>query len=243
MTAVLVFLASSAVFAGSVLAAPRVVPQISMRPRRVKTAEVSLLRRLRLPLASLAGGAGWAFVGGVVGIGAGAIAAVLAWRTLTKARSPQEIRNDLRLRADYPLVVELLAHVLAAGSDVGSALAVVARAVGDPWESRLAACLNALSVGQPPDEVWAALELDPLAFGLGRVLSRSHRTGVPVSRAMRALAQDVREEANLAAHAYARTIEVRAAVPLGVCFLPAFVLLGVVPLVVGILRGLSWVEG
>ena len=34
--------------------------------------------------------------------------------------------------------------------------------------------------------------------------------------------------------ARARSVEVRAAAPLGVCFLPAFVLIGVVPMVVGV---------
>jgi hypothetical protein len=114
--------------------------------------------------------------------------------------------------------------------------------VGEPWESRLAVSLNALGVGQPPAMVWAALEQDPCGAALGRALARSHATGVPVADAMRHLAQDLREDADLEAHAYARTIEVRAAVPLGVCFLPAFVLLGVVPLVAGVLSGLAWVD-
>jgi hypothetical protein len=59
---------------------------------------------------------------------------------------------------------------------------------------------------------------------------------------MRRLAADLRDQADLASQAYARTIEVRAAAPLGVCFLPAFVLLGVVPLVAGVLGDLSWVS-
>jgi hypothetical protein len=35
----------------------------------------------------------------------------------------------------------------------------------------------------------------------------------------------------------ARAVAVRAAAPLGLCFLPAFVLLGVVPTVLGLARG------
>lgn len=220
---------------------PTVVsPQDSKLPR--PKSDVALLRRLRVPLAGLAGATGWAFVGGAVGLVAGVGTAFVAWRILANARSPSAIRRDQRLREDYPLVVELLAHALSAGSDIASALHVVGSSVGDPWESRLANCLNALRIGQAPGEVWAELERDPLTTGLGRALTRSHQTGVPVSRAMHALAKDLREESDLVAHAYARTIEVRAAVPLGVCFLPAFVLLGVVPLVAGILQGLAWIS-
>jgi hypothetical protein len=37
----------------------------------------------------------------------------------------------------------------------------------------------------------------------------------------------------------ARTVGVRAALPLGLCLLPSFLLLGIVPLVVGLLSELS----
>ncbi|MGN6722782.1 MAG: type II secretion system F family protein [Marmoricola sp.] len=209
---------------------------------RGETADRSPLRLWRLPLAVLAGGAGWAFVGGVAGVIAAVVLVPLAWRTLSNARGPAAVERERRLVADYALVVELLALALSAGADIDSALRMVAAAVGDPWESRLALPLNALDVGQSPAEVWAELERDPTTTGLGRALSRSHATGVPVSDAMRRLATDLRESADLAAHAYARTIEVRAAAPLGVCFLPAFVLLGVVPLVAGVLGDLAWIS-
>lgn len=220
----------------------KAVPGLSRGQPRSKASDVSLLRRWRLPLALLAGVAGWAFIGGVAGVVAAAVLVPLAWRTLSNARGPGALRREQRLTADHPLVVELLALALSAGADIASALRMVAAAVGDPWDSRLALPLNALEVGQSPGAVWADLEHDPITAGLGRALSRSHATGVPVSEAMRRLAVDLRESADLVAHAYARTVEVRAAVPLGVCFLPAFVLLGVVPLVAGVLGDLAWIS-
>jgi hypothetical protein len=54
------------------------------------------------------------------------------------------------------------------------------------------------------------------------------------------LAQDLREVGRTEVEARVRQVEVRTAVPLGVCLLPAFVLVGVVPLVagaVGVLAG------
>jgi hypothetical protein len=38
----------------------------------------------------------------------------------------------------------------------------------------------------------------------------------------------------------ARAVGVNAAVPLGICLLPSFLLIGVLPLVAGLLRSLSW---
>jgi hypothetical protein len=46
------------------------------------------------------------------------------------------------------------------------------------------------------------------------------------------VAEDARDTARRAAEARARSLGARAAAPLGLCFLPAFVLVGVVPIVV-----------
>lgn len=200
----------------------------------------SRLRRARIPLAVLAGVSGWVFLGGIGGIALGALLGCYAWRALSQARSPDELRREKQLRADAPLVADLLGRVLAAGADIGTALLIVGEAVGGPWEERLESCINALRMGQSPPQVWGQLD-DPGTQALGRALLRSARFGVPVADAMRRLALDLREQADLAAHAHARTIEVRATAPLGVCFLPAFVLLGVVPLVAGILQDVTWI--
>ena len=243
MTTVALVAAAGALASVLLLGRPRLRPSTDRARRPRAPSDVPLLRTLRLPLALLAAAAGWAFVGGVVGVVVAGIVGAVAWRTLTKARGPAEIRREERLRADYPLLVELLAHAVAAGCDIASALQLVSAAIGEPWQARLEPSLHALNLGQPPSVVWGGLERDPQAAGLGRTLARSHATGVPVADALRRLAGDLREDADLAAHAHARTIEVRAAVPLGVCFLPAFVLLGVIPLVAGILGNLGWMGG
>jgi hypothetical protein len=49
----------------------------------------------------------------------------------------------------------------------------------------------------------------------------------------------MRARARAEVEARAKTVEVRAAAPLGACFLPAFVLLGVVPLVAGLFGSLQ----
>jgi hypothetical protein len=54
-----------------------------------------------------------------------------------------------------------------------------------------------------------------------------------VADAMARLAGDLRRDARARVEGRARAVGVKAAVPLGLCMLPAFVLLGVVPLVAG----------
>lgn len=70
---------------------------------------------------------------------------------------------------------------------------------------------------------------------LREVLSLSRRAGVPAAALLRAAAEDVRDDAAAAALAAAERLGVRLVLPLGVCVLPAFVLVAVVPVVVGVL--------
>jgi hypothetical protein len=59
-----------------------------------------------------------------------------------------------------------------------------------------------------------------------------------VARAVERLADDLAASARAEVEDRARAVGVRAAVPLGVCLLPSFLLLGIVPLVVGLVSGL-----
>lgn len=212
-------------------------------PSEAVSEEVSSLRRWRLPLSTLAGVAGWAFLGGLFGCVAALGLGLVAFRVLSRARSPAAIRRNEQMRADYPLVVQLLAQALAAGADIESGLRAVGDAIGEPWRGVVAEPLRALRLGRPAEEVWAELEAAPRTSALGRALARSQETGVPVADALHRLADSLREQSELEAQARIRAVEVRAALPLGVCFLPAFVLLGVVPLVAGVMRGLSALDG
>ena len=67
-----------------------------------------------------------------------------------------------------------------------------------------------------------------------RALARACDGGAPVATAVSRLAAEVRAEGRSAAEQAARRVGVLAVAPLGLCFLPAFVLLGVVPVVLGL---------
>ncbi|MFD0891079.1 type II secretion system F family protein, partial [Streptosporangium algeriense] len=59
-------------------------------------------------------------------------------------------------------------------------------------------------------------------------------SGAPVADILTRLADDARQEARSAASAAALRVGVQAVAPLGLCFLPAFVCLGIVPVVAGL---------
>jgi hypothetical protein len=87
-------------------------------------------------------------------------------------------------------------------------------------------------MGADPRRAWA--DVPPELAGLGRVLVRAGESGSTVAPALRALAADGRAAARAATEAAVRRAGVWVLAPLGLCFLPAFVCLGVVPLILGI---------
>ena len=95
-----------------------------------------------------------------------------------------------------------------------------------------------LDLGADPAAVWRDLAGHPALGPLGRALGRAHARGASVVPAAERLATELRESTEAEVEARARSVSTRAAAPLGVCFLPAFVLLGIVPLVAGLLGSL-----
>ncbi len=80
----------------------------------------------------------------------------------------------------------------------------------------------------------AAGRADETAAALARMARRSARSGAGLAAAVTELAERKRAEAEDAAAARAERAGVLVAGPLGLCFLPAFVCLGIVPVVIGL---------
>lgn len=142
---------------------------------------------------------------------------------------------------------------------VSALLGVALMLLGGRWTRRLVARARvaetragveaelvtlALAGGAPPevavDRVCAALERGGLVPRLDEVhaaLAFATRAGVPVVALLRAEAVRARRIALTAALREAALLGTRLLGPLALCVLPAFVLLGVIPLMIGVLRG------
>lgn len=196
------------------------------------------------PACVLAGIAVALLVTGVAGLVLGAVLGVAGPRLLGRLESAERRAEREQLVADLPLLLDLLASCLAGGAALPAATEAVARAVPGPAGRRLAAVCAASAVGSPPAEAWAALsgprsgggevdDEDPLAAA-ARALGRAAEGGAPVASAVSTLAADARAQARSRGEQAARRVGVLAVAPLGLCFLPAFVLLGIVPVVAGL---------
>jgi Flp pilus assembly protein TadB len=197
----------------------------------------AVLRRIRVPLAALAALSGWTVLGGWVGTVVGIAAGAVGWRILDRVESPAVARRRVLVEQDLPIAVQLLGACLAAGAAPANAVLVVAEALAGPIGDELRQTHHRLVLGVDPVAVWQTVD-GPL-LPLGRTMVRAYESGASVRVAIEALAGDVRSDARLRVESLARSVEVRASAPLGVCFLPAFVLLGVVPMVVGIFSSLK----
>ncbi|HWM73554.1 MAG TPA: type II secretion system F family protein [Nocardioides sp.] len=200
----------------------------------------SWLMRHRLLWSALAGVAASVFVGGGPGLVAAAVVGVATWIVIARAEPPEVRRRREAVRRDLPHVVTLLGSALSGGAAPGSAVTLVCQALPGPAAARLEPLAARLALGSDPGQVWATLTLDPELGPLGRSLARAHASGTPVVAAVERLADDLASRARAEVEDRARAVGVKAAVPLGLCLLPAFVLIGIVPLVAGLLSELSF---
>lgn len=211
---------SGAPLAGTLARAAAGLRQLADLDRQVEVATAGPLASARvvgfLPLAGLALGAllGADPVGVAFGTLPGAFAVILGSVLLVVgARWNRRLIAEARARgADAGAASELLALALAGGGAPERALELVTRA----------AASAGLAVAE--DDAHATL-----AF--------ARRSGVPAAALLRAHAEHARQQALADARHRAALLGTRLLAPLALCFLPAFVLLGVVPLMIGILRG------
>ena len=203
------------------------------------SADRDWLRRWRPLWTLLAAAAAALFLGGPVGLLLAPVAGAVTWLVIERSEPAQLRREREHARRDLPHVVGLLADALRAGQAPTEALAVVAGALPGPAAARLAAVVPRLRLGVDPTLVWADLADDPALGPLGRALARAHRTGAPIVPAVERLATELARSARAEVEDRARAVGVKAAVPLGLCLLPAFVLIGIVPVVAALLTSLG----
>lgn len=187
------------------------------------------------PAAGAGIGAG-ALVGGPLGVLVGLLAAagvvrVLGVRQRAACGRTAPMEPD---PAQLPLCADLMSACLAAGASPGQAAGAVGRCLGGPLGAALIRAQAELRLGADPVECWQRFGAVPAAREMGRCLARASTTGTAPVAEMSRLAADLRAAHGRTALAGARKAAVLATAPLGLCFLPAFLLVGVVPVVIGL---------
>lgn len=140
--------------------------------------------------------------------------------------------------AQLPLTAELLAACLAAGASPVTAAAAVGGSLDGALGEGLRRAAAELRIGGEPAVVWARLGRLPGTAALARQLELADTTGIPAVDSVTLAAAEHRQERVRQAQARIRRAGVYITGPLGLCFLPAFLLLGVAPMVIGLAQQL-----
>jgi pilus assembly protein TadC len=133
---------------------------------------------------------------------------------------------------------ELLAACLRAGMPVAAAVRAVAERLGAPAGPVLRRTAELLVLGADPVQAWQSASECPSTARLARAARRSGRSGIALAESLTRLAAEVRAGARERSEARAQRAGVLIAAPLGLCFLPAFLAIGVVPVLIGLAAGL-----
>ncbi|UQA34758.1 type II secretion system F family protein [Streptomyces sp. HNA39] len=184
---------------------------------------------------------GWVLVGGLLGCAVGSAAAYGMWRwQRSRPRTgPGETREEqAAIAGQLPLAADLLAACVAVGAGPREAAEAVGESIGGPVGDRLARAAAEIRLGGEPAEAWGRFGEIPGAGPLARCLHRAGSTGAPAAEPVSRLAEAMRAERAGAAVARAQRAGVLITAPVGLCFLPAFLAVGVAPVIIGLAGGL-----
>lgn len=185
---------------------------------------------------------GWILVGGPVGWGTGLAVAYGMWRWQRSGQSReagvQEAAEATLVTRQLPLAADLLAACISAGAGPREAAEAVGESLGGPVGDRLSRAAAEIRLGGEPAEAWGRFGEIPGAGPLARCLERAGATGAPAAESVSRLADEMRAERASAAVARAQRAGVLITAPVGLCFLPAFLAVGVAPVVIGLATGL-----
>ncbi|MDR2703353.1 MAG: type II secretion system F family protein [Cellulomonadaceae bacterium] len=135
-----------------------------------------------------------------------------------------------------PIVLELLATALSVGVAIPRALAATGQAIGGATGIDLKRAGRRLEFGSDWREAW---EDAPPSFAIiSDALRPAWEEGAAATDALRAAGQAARSAHQDAARVTAGKLGVRLVLPLGLCLLPAFVLIGLVPMLLSLGTGL-----
>jgi tight adherence protein C len=171
-------------------------------------------------------------------VGLVAAASAVVWRRWSRARSMA--RATRRITADFPDALDLLVLSIRAGYLPAQAVVEIVPFLAKHLRPAFTAVDVAMQRGERFADALGSLRahLGPIAQPLVDSLSAADRYGLPLAPVLERLSVEARQQRRREADGAARELPVRLAMPLVLCTLPSFVLLAIVPLLLGALSSL-----
>jgi hypothetical protein len=161
------------------------------------------------------------------------------------------VREDARrqaaavvvVRGEVAVVCDLWAACLEVGMPTGGALAAALEVLGGrntgPAVHRLTQVAGLLQVGADVQRAWRPVEDDPWLAPIATAARRSHQAGADLAATVREQGAAVRRAEAGADERRAQRAGVLMTAPLTLCFLPAFICLGLAPVVIALVGTLD----
>lgn len=208
--------------------------RVLMDPVAPRHLDVALAAAALTPVAAVV------VLGPVWGLVVGAALAPVVHRAVGRLESTAARRRAARIEAALPSALDLMVAALVVGRPTVTAFALAAEATADPLGSELAVVAGRLAIAADPESVWEGVVADPALAPVGRAFRRAASSGMPVAEIVAGVADELRRERLARLRELGQRVGVRTAAPLGLCFLPAFFLIGIVPTIVATFSSFSW---
>jgi Flp pilus assembly protein TadB len=134
-------------------------------------------------------------------------------------------------QAGFAATLELLAAVISAGLPLRSATSIVGEVIAGSLGKRLRGVWALTDIGFGDAAAWRSLQHHSLWGEVARQVAHSADSGAGLSLLLRRAASRHRDKMAANLMVQVRSIGAKAALPLVVCYLPAFLLVGVLPII------------
>ncbi len=136
---------------------------------------------------------------------------------------------------DPALVLDVMAQLFASGSSLATGLAAVGQHL--PGCRPLVTVAHNLRLGLEWDAAWEHATHSPHLHQLAHELRFVHASAVPSAHMLTTAATALRANRKRLAEQLAQELAIRLVLPTGICLLPSFILLGIIPMVLTLLPG------
>ena len=139
---------------------------------------------------------------------------------------------------DTALMLDLLGAMIQSGTSLPAAAATLAQVAEPGSRERLNKVASALQLGTEWHTAWGLVGRDTRLDEIQEALRFGAATGAPSAAILYAQADQLRRRRRQEAERRAATLGTRLVLPLGLCALPSFISLGIVPVLISLLPDL-----
>jgi len=162
------------------------------------------------------------------------ISPAIYWITLRVIQSlptNQQAQSQLSIVAELPFFAQILAALIMTGLNLLIALEVVAPLLNSELKRRTTRTIELLKVGSSPANAWQEWKEDPVTRDWVGGLIRAQERGRPLANLLRVSAASLVDQRARKAQMQVSKLGVKLSLPIGICFLPAFIFGAIVPIV------------